>query len=118
MTLFQTFFPDLYNTNIRSVDYNLLKNSDSEFILELNVAGIPESKIDVELSENQLKVSADVKDEREYIYQGISNGPFTRTFKLRDDVCVKQARIKDGILAITLGIEIPEEKKPKKIPLH
>lgn len=115
MTLLETFFPEIYTNS--TLGYNLVKQSDSEILLELNVAGIPETDVDVEVSGNKLTVSASTKDERDYLYKGIAKSSFKKTFDLRDDIVVKTASVKNGLLSIVLEVKIPEEKKPRKILL-
>jgi len=119
MSLLDTFFPEFYRTSVySSVPYNLVKKSDSEILLELNVVGIPESDVDVEISGNKLTVSAKAEDNsREYIRCGIVPKSFTNTFFLRDDTQVKSATVKNGLLSIVLEIVVPEHKKPRKILL-
>lgn len=114
MTLFETLFPEIY-TN--STTYNLVKIKDSEILLELNVAGVEESDVSVEVCGNTLVVSSEPKDGREYIYKGVHKRALNHKFSLRDDVCVKEAHIKNGILGITLEIKIPEKNKLRKIPI-
>lgn len=117
MTLLQTFFPEFYNITSTNLDYNLVRKTECEFLLELNVAGIANSDINVEVSENRLSVSANIKDSREYLHKGISTKSFKYHFNLRDDIVVKEASIKNGILTVALELQISEEKKPRKIPI-
>ena len=42
---------------------------------------------------------------------------FTRKFTLADDIVVKGADMKDGILSVSLERVIPEEDKPKEIKI-
>lgn len=112
MTLLETFFPELYTT---TTPYNLVRCSDSEMLLEFSIPGIDESNVDVEVSGNKLSVSAAANDEREYLYKGIYTKPIKHIVKLRDDVVVKGATVKNGILSISLELQIPEEKKPRKV---
>lgn len=115
MTLLQTFFPELYTS--AAVDYNLIKTGNSELTLELSVLGIPEENVDVEVSGNKLTVSATHNDDRTYVHNGFAKGSFRRSFNLRDDILVKSASVKNGVLSIVLSLNIPEEQKPKKIPI-
>ena len=55
--------------------------------------------------------------EREYLHRGISAKKFTRTFRLSEHVVVDGADFKDGLLVIDLRVEIPEEKRPRIIPI-
>lgn len=118
MTLLQTFFPELYLETSNSTKYNLVKHSDSELCLELSVPGIPEENISVEVFGNKLSISVDAKDDtREYFYQGIVRRPFKTNFTLKDELVVKGAKVSNGILYVHLELQIPEEKRPRKIPL-
>ena len=115
MTLLETFFPELY-VEKSSCSYNIVRSSESEMTLEINVAGIPEELIDVELSGNRLTVSASIEeDKREYFYKGIHSRSFKTSFTIKDGLVVRGATVKNGILSVQLEYEIPEEKKPRKI---
>ena len=49
------------------------------------------------------------------LYKGISQRNFTRKFTLADDIVVKGAELKNGMLTINLERIVPEEKKPQLI---
>lgn len=118
MTLLETFFPELTTPTLRSsIPYNLVKCGDSQVVLEISVPGYSERDLNIEVCENKLKISGTSKDEREYIVKGITQTSFTNTFVLRDDVEVKAASVKNGLLSITLEPIVPESKKPKKIEI-
>jgi len=51
------------------------------------------------------------------IYKGIAKRYFERTFTLNDDVEIKGAELKDGLLTVSLEKIIPESKKPKTIDI-
>jgi molecular chaperone IbpA len=53
----------------------------------------------------------------EYLYHGISNRSFIRSFTLAEYVEVKKASMKDGILTVFLSRELPESQKPKTIDI-
>ena len=96
--------------------HNIIKIYENEYDIEMAVAGINTENIDIELKENTLKISyTPVKLEREYVYHGISEKSFVKTFTLHDYVIVDSASVNDGILTISLRVEVPEEKKPRKI---
>jgi molecular chaperone IbpA len=60
--------------------------------------------------------SADA-DANDYIFKGIAGRAFTRSFAIDDKVEVKNAELFNGMLRIMLERIIPEEKKPKKVPV-
>lgn len=102
--------------------YNVVKHSEDKFTIELAVAGFKEGDIDIELEKNQLTVrgeqSYNLGTQVEYLYKGISQRSFTRSWTLADHVEVKGATVIDGILSIQLEKQIPEEQKPKKIAVN
>jgi molecular chaperone IbpA len=100
--------------------HNVVKLNDSNYVIEVAVAGFGETEIDVELKENVLTVKGEqptVEDEVEYLHKGISNRNFTRTFPLAENIEVRGATVKNGILSIALELLIPEEKQAKKIAI-
>ena len=98
--------------------HNIVKESDDEYIIEVAVAGFAESEIDVEQKERSLTISGKHESrDREVIHRGISTRNFKRQFRLSEYVQVTGATLKDGILAVTLKLEIPKEKQPRKIKI-
>ena len=98
--------------------HNIVKESDSEYLIELAVAGFNREDISIEQKERSLKVTGEYKSKgREVIHRGISTKNFDRRFRLSEYVQVAGASFRDGILAITLKLEIPEEKQPRKIKI-
>ncbi len=99
--------------------YNIRKINDTDYVIELAVAGFGKKDIEVKSVENRLSIkSVDKKEEvldkdEKIIHQGISKRSFTRNFTIADDVVVKGANLKDGLLSVSLEKIIPEEKQPK-----
>ena len=102
--------------------YNIQKTEDYKFEIEMALAGFSKKDIGVEVAEGVLTVKS-VKDKDtgstdEYtLYKGISQRNFTRKFTLADDIVVKGAELKDGMLTISLERIVPEEKKPQLITI-
>jgi molecular chaperone IbpA len=100
--------------------YNIKKIDDTHYVIEMAVAGFGQTDIDIEIDGGKLVVKGDVKsDELEdnFLFKGIAARAFTRTFALNDQVEVKDAELFNGMLKIALERLIPEEKKPKKVPV-
>ena len=101
--------------------YNIIKESETIWKIEVAVAGFDESELDVEIVNNELVVTGAVdkenKVEAQYLHQGIAGRDFERTFALADNVEVKGASVKNGILTVTLEHIVPESAKPKKIAI-
>jgi molecular chaperone IbpA len=53
-----------------------------------------------------------------YLHRGIAKRAFRRNFRLADYVHVANAALKDGLLHVTLKRELPEEAKPRVIPIN
>ncbi len=99
--------------------FNLEKTGDTNYRITIAVAGFIDAEIDVTQKENTLTVTGEKKEEDrgEYLHRGIAARSFTRQFVLADHVDVKTAGLKDGLLVIDLEKHVPEELKPRKIPL-
>jgi molecular chaperone IbpA len=86
------------------------------------VAGFAEAELNVTQKENELLVTgqtapANGQEEKQFLYRGIAGRNFERRFQLADHVKVTGAKLANGLLTIELQREIPEEKKPRAIPV-
>ena len=99
--------------------FDLEQTDEDSYRITLAVAGFREDEIDITAQQNLLIVSGRKRDEddRRYIHRGIAARAFERRFALADFVQVKKAELKDGMLAIDLAREIPEEMKPRRIDI-
>jgi molecular chaperone IbpA len=97
--------------------YNIARTGEDNYRISLALAGFKPEEITVTAEQNMLTVEgrkAD-KDDREYLYQGISGRPFRRHFNLADYIEVKGASFEDGLLQVDLVRELPEAMKPRRI---
>ena len=99
--------------------YNIRKEGDYSFVIELALAGFSKKEIEVEVADGLLTIrSVKENDENDSnIYRGISYRKFNRKFTLADDIVVNDASLENGMLVISLERIIPEEKKPRKIEI-
>ena len=103
--------------------YNIVKHSDDMYTIEIAVAGFSKDEIEIESKENTLTVksidieTSEVEKKPEYLHKGISARSFNKTFTVSDDVIVKGADLKDGLLYIQLERIIPEENKARSIKI-
>ena len=98
--------------------YNIRKTGDNTYTIEMAVAGFGQSEIDIEIDGGKLIVRGNVSAENEandYVFKGIANRAFTRSFAIDDQIEVKDAELFNGMLKIALERLIPEDKKPKKV---
>jgi molecular chaperone IbpA len=97
--------------------YNIRKEGDYNYTIEMALAGFGKKDIEVEITEGTLSVRS-VKENTEddsTIYRGISYRKFDRKFTVADDVVVNGASLENGMLTIDLERVVPEEKKPRII---
>lgn len=100
--------------------YNIVKESDTSFFIEMAVAGLSKDDIEVEYAQGEITVRStyDNTDETgELIHRGISKKKFNRKFTLADDIVVNGAALQNGMLTVELERIIPEEKKPRLIDI-
>lgn len=122
---FDNIFDDLLNRTAQSTNYppyNIVKQSDDSFAIELAVAGFKDGEISITTERNQLTVkgeqAVDLDSQVEYLHRGISARSFSRTWTLADHVEVAGAKSENGILTISLERKVPEEQKPKTIAIN
>jgi molecular chaperone IbpA len=112
-------------SNTNYPPYNIVKQDEDHFAIEIAVAGFREGDINITVEKNVLTIKGeqvqdleeDVK-EVEYLHRGISARNFIRTFTLADHVEVIGAKAENGILRIELERQVPEEQKPKTIAIN
>jgi len=104
--------------------YNIVKTGENTYDVELALAGFNRKDIEVEYKENQLTVKSKKQEKPEetdedgnMIHRGISKRMFSRSFTISNDVEVKGAELKDGLLKVSLERIIPEHKKAKTIEI-
>ena len=99
--------------------YNIRKGGDYNYTIEMALAGFSKDDIEIEVAEGLLTVrSVKENDENDSnIYRGISYRKFNRKFTLADDIVVNDASLENGMLNIDLERIVPEEKKPRLIPV-
>ena len=100
--------------------YNIRKVDEYNYIIEIALAGFSEDDIEVEVSDGTLTVrSKESKDtaEQQYVHRGIAKRIFSKAWTLSDDMIVKNAEFTNGLLNISLEKIVPEEKKPRIIPI-
>ena len=88
--------------------YNIVKTGDNKFDIEVALAGFNKKDINV-TSENNMLTIESKQDEKskdkdgEVIHKNISKRYFKRSFTIADDVEVKGAELKDGLVKSVYG---------------
>ena len=100
--------------------YDIIKNSDTKYDIQVALAGYSKSDIIVEVKDNTLSIKSvkkDVDDKIEVLHKGIARRYFERHFTISDDVKVNGAELKNGLLVVSLERVVPEHKKPRTISI-
>ncbi len=113
-----------YNSNYPP--YNIHKLSETDYKIEIALAGYSKDDIELELKENTLTVRNKAKEKvinengngNGVIHKGISTRQFERSFTISEDIKVKNAELKNGLLNIDLERIIPDEKKSRLIDIN
>ena len=97
--------------------YNIVKTGEYTYDVELALAGFSKDDIDVEYKDNMLTVKSKekAKDADGVLHRGISKRWLSKSFTIADDVEVKGAELKDGLLKVSMERIIPEGKKARTI---
>lgn len=124
---FNDLFESLLNQGEDRFDsyppYNIEKQGESGYRITLAVAGFSEADLDITVKEDTLSISGKIQsaentEAKQYLHRGIAARAFERTFRLADHIRVEDASLKDGLLNVSLVREVPEEKKPRMIPIN
>jgi molecular chaperone IbpA len=105
--------------------YNIVKTGNTTYDIEVALAGYNKKDIKVDYADNLLTIKSvrekDSNDPKEsftnpaMIHRGIAKRYFSKVFTIADDVEIKGAELKDGLLKVSLNKILPEGKKPKTI---
>ena len=120
---FDDLFAQLQHLEQRGKDsgyppFNLIKLNETNYAIELAVAGFAEDELDVEVEDGHLVIRGTNRlvteeSEAEYIHRGIAARDFVKRIKLAEGVEVNTAHVKNGILTVKLEQFIPEPVKQK-----
>jgi molecular chaperone IbpA len=99
--------------------YNIEKTGENDYRITMAVAGFGSQEVELTQHGNTLIVAGQKTDQprTELLHQGIAFRNFNQTFNLADYVKVKAATLENGLLSIDLIREVPEQLKPRRIPV-
>jgi molecular chaperone IbpA len=113
--------PNLDATNFPR--YNLVSSENGLMRIELAVAGYAEADLKLKLENDILTVSGaksestdDLNDK--YHYKGITSKSFTKAFRVKHNVQIDEAKLKDGILTIFFSPKVVNETNGISIPIN
>ena len=102
--------------------YNIVKTGSLSYDIEVALAGYNKKDVSVNYEDNVLKIESvkskeekEVEDNDGVLHKGIAKRSFVKSFTLADDVEVRGAELKDGLLKVSLEKIIPDHKKARTI---
>ena len=119
-------FDHIFNQHLQPANsnyppHNIVKYSDSEYAIEVAVAGFSKEEITVEVDQDQLVVRGiqSTKDDntKEYLHKGLASRDFEQNYTLAEYMEVKDAEVKDGMLIVKIERIVPEALKPRLIKI-
>jgi len=119
------FNDDFFNVpTVNYPPYNIVKTGANEYNVEVALAGFSRDDVSVEFAEGILTIKSkdrtesDKKDQDgNIIHKGISKRYFSKSFTVSDDVEIKGAELKDGLLTVSMERIVPESKKARVIEI-
>ena len=101
--------------------YNIVQTGDNKYDVEVALAGFNKKDINVSVENGMLTIESKedkTKDkDGEVLHKGISKRYFKKSFTISDEVEVKGAELKDGMLRVSMEKIIPEAKKLRNIDI-
>ena len=119
---FESLFNESPSLHTNYPPYDILKTDEHSYVIELAVAGFSKKDIAVTVENGVLTVESDREGNsesngQEIIHRGISKRYFKKSFSISDDVEIRGAELKDGLLRISMEKIIPESRKRKEISI-
>ena len=119
------FNDDFFNVpTVNYPPYNIVKTGANEYNVEVALAGFSRDDVSVEFAEGILTFKSKDRKESEkkdedgnIIHKGISKRYFSKSFTVSDDVEIKGAELKDGLLTVSMERIVPESKKARVIEI-
>ena len=131
---FTVGFDDMFNHFDHMVDhlphmtannyppYNIVKTGSLTYNIEVALAGYGKKDITVNFEDNILKIESvkskeekEVEDNQGVLHQGIAKRNFSKNFTIAEDVEIKGAELKDGLLKVSLEKIVPDHRKARTI---
>ena len=102
--------------------HDILRITEDEYEITLALSGFNKKDLAIDVHDGVLSIKgnsgSEVQDDKvQYLYRGIAKRSFEQKFRLEQYVDVKDAKLSNGLLTISLVREIPEERKPRQITL-
>ena len=95
---------------------------DNGFVIEMALAGWDKDDLEIYTEEGTLYINSKVQESEDnkaqniaedYYYNGITMRSFSWSMNLPKYAVIKETTFKNGLLSVTVKIEVPEEQKRK-----
>ena len=123
-------FESMFNHQYDSISqpnyppYNIVKTGKYNYDIQVALAGYGKKDVDVSFENSVLTIkSVKDKDEKEVedndgvLHKGIAKRMFSKSFTIAEDVEIKGAELKDGLLVVSMERIIPDHKKARTITI-
>ena len=123
-------FESMFNHQYDSINvpnyppYNIVKTGKYTYDIQVALAGYGKTDVDVSFENSVLTIKSvkdkdeeEVKDNDGVLHKGIAKRMFTKSFTIAEDVEIKGAELKDGLLVVSMEKVIPEHKKARTIEI-
>ena len=96
--------------------YNIKTVGETDYVIEIAVAGFTTGDIGVELTNRVLSVVGKVDEDKTsvYLHKGLASRAFERSFTLAESIEISDVILQDGLLRIFLTYIVPESQKTRK----
>ena len=101
--------------------YDIIKEGESNYTIELAVAGFKKDELSIQLKDNTLTIKGESNSKNsngDYLHKNIARRSFSKDFTLAENIEIGDAEFEDGVLSVRLTHNIPEEQRPKEISIH
>ena len=123
-------FESMFNHQYDSINvpnyppYNIVKTGKYTYDIQVALAGYGKKDVDVSFENSVLTIKSikdkdeeEVEDNEGVLHKGIAKRMFTKSFTIAEDVEIKGAELKDGLLNVSMEKVIPEHKKARTIQI-
>jgi molecular chaperone IbpA len=99
--------------------YDIVALKDDVTLLNVAVAGFNKNEVSVTVKDSAVTIEGQKEDKQEgdIVYQGIATRDFKFTLAIAEYWEVTNAVLDNGMLTVQFNKNLPEEKKPKVIPI-
>jgi len=102
------------SVNVNYPPYNIVKHDNSNYTVEVALAGFKPEEIEVFTEQNILTIASKVEERdttRQYVHKGLSKRSFTRKLQLSDEHRVSSVNFEHGLLSVDIEKIIPDHQK-------